>query len=297
MGSTVDLRSYLPKKGLFIGAPGQYAKPTRTDYEAVVVLDIGYLDGKKVKKLFPQTPLVLFAGDTPQALGGDTFPNVVISITRRIFGLSSNKYLRKIGLLKSSKYYDATLSSDPRAVESFKKNNPESHWFPYWSQQEKEDYTRAADCENDYDLVTVMTPRPERLPLLEGLKQTKDLNFYHASNVQQATINGIYRSSLAVLNHSSFGEVTIRFFEAFASGRVIVTNKLDVNSGLKEMFEAGKHYHEYDSLSELLEIMEYIKKNRSQILENGLNAQEIIYEKHLAIHRSKTLLEILERIV
>lgn len=294
LGVDCDTRSYLPTKGLFFGVPPLRGAFRNQKFDVVVVLDLGYLSGRVVRNAFPESTLVLFAGDTPQSLRADSLGTVLLNFIRNIFRARKANYLRKIGLLNVCKYYDLVLASDPRAVDEFQESGAKSYWFPYWTDQDKVLDESAIKNLMDFDLVTVMTRRPERVQFIRELETSPQLNFRCWSDVANHDIPAVYASGLAVLNHSSFGEVTIRFFEAFASGRVVLTNELDRKSGLKELFQENKHYFVYRDVREIEEILTNLKLNPNSALALGQEARSLVRDSHSASARASQLLRVLE---
>jgi spore maturation protein CgeB len=104
----------------------------------------------------------------------------------------------------------------------------------------------------------------------------------------------LYSSGLAVLNISSFREVTIRFFEAFAAGRVVVTNELSQDSGLGELFLEGKHFFTYRDKENLLEVVTLLREMEVQVRNFGESAHQLVYEQHRSIHRAQKLVNVIE---
>ena len=295
---SVSIESYLPESNFFWGKPAINFDRTSIDsFDAVIVLDLGYLSGKKVKKMFPHSKLVLFAGDTPQSLPVQTFVSLFGTFIKRFISRSKTPYIRRYGLCKSAPYYDVVLASDPGAVLEFEKIGVQSHWFPYWCEQISNDQNSVCLKDIPFDLVTVMTPRPDRREMFRYLSDSKEISFQSGYGLQQSEIQDLYSTGLAVLNRSSYGEVTIRFFEAYAAGKVVVTNELSPDSGLDELFIKDRHYYTFTDLEHLVEIVIDLRKEASRVNEFGLEAKELVRMKHLPTHRAQQLVRVVESLL
>jgi hypothetical protein len=298
LGVAVSVESYLPNTSYFWGKPAiNFDRLEGTSFDAVIALDFGYLNGKKVKALFPQSRLVLFAGDTPQSLPSQTYMYSLGILIKKFLSQNKSPYIRRFGLCKSAPYYDTVLASDPRAVLEFEKIGVEAHWFPYWCEQISKYQNNVSPKDINFDLVTVMTPRPDRRDMLRYLSDSEEISFHSGYGLQQSEIQDLYSTGLAVLNRSSYGEMTIRFFEAYAAGRVVVTNELSPDSGLDELFIENRHYYTFTDLEHLTEIMIDLKKEASRVYEFGLEANELARKHHLPIHRAQQLVKVVESIL
>lgn len=294
-GVAVMIESYLPTSKMFLGNPEiNFDRIGNFAFDSVVVLDLGFLNGKKVKRKFPDKKLILFGGDTPQSLPSHSLFLFIANVISKIFLRSDSPYIRRFGLLKSARFYDVVLASDPAAVSKFKEKGSIAIWFPYWAENISKNIAQPGAGEYTFDLVTVMTPRPERRELLNFLSESKSITFCNIYGLQQSQIQNLYVSGLAVLNSSSFGEVTIRFFEAFAAGKVVVTDELNSDSGLRELFVEGQHYFTYRDKEDLLKVVVFLRENEMQIQNFGKSAHQLVLEKHRPIHRALKLVNIIE---
>jgi spore maturation protein CgeB len=142
-----------------------------------------------------------------------------------------------------------------------------------------------------------MTPRPERQTTLQFLSNSKAITFCNREGVQQREIQDFYSSGLAVLNRSSFGEMTIRFFEAYAAGRVVVTNELRSESGLKELFSENRHYFIYENIEHLVEIVIQLREDEVRVRDFGREAHKIVENYHRPLHRAQELIKIVRTLI
>jgi hypothetical protein len=98
----------------------------------------------------------------------------------------------------------------------------------------------------------------------------------------------IYSRSRIVFNKSIGGDVNMRFFEAMASGALLVTDR--IGNGLHELAEEGVHYVGYDTAEEAVaQIKHYLahEADRERIAQAG---QALLYERHTYDARLQQLL-------
>jgi hypothetical protein len=80
-------------------------------------------------------------------------------------------------------------------------------------------------------------------------------------------------SGLMVIQNSRWGEITRRIFEGMACGKLVLTDKLDVATGLSEMFVDGEDIVYYNDMFDCIEKMNYYNENeeeRERIAHNGM---------------------------
>jgi hypothetical protein len=80
-------------------------------------------------------------------------------------------------------------------------------------------------------------------------------------------------SGLIVIQNSRHKEITRRIFEAMACGKMVLTDNLPLETGLKDMFIDGEDIVYYDDMFDCIEKMNYYNENeeeRERIAYNGM---------------------------
>jgi glycosyltransferase involved in cell wall biosynthesis len=80
-------------------------------------------------------------------------------------------------------------------------------------------------------------------------------------------------SGLMVIQNSRWGEITRRIFEGMACGKMVLTDNLSPETGLRDMFIDGEDIVYYDDMFDCIEKMNYYNKNeeeRERIAHNGM---------------------------
>ena len=80
-------------------------------------------------------------------------------------------------------------------------------------------------------------------------------------------------SGLMVIQNSRWGEITRRIFEGMACGKMVLTDNLAPETGLRDMFIDGEDIVYYDDMFDCIEKMNYYNENeeeRERIAHNGM---------------------------
>jgi hypothetical protein len=80
-------------------------------------------------------------------------------------------------------------------------------------------------------------------------------------------------SGIMVIQNSRWGEITRRIFEGMACGKMVLTDNLTSETGLREMFIDGEDIVYYDDMFDCIEKMNYYNENeeeRERIAHNGM---------------------------
>jgi len=80
-------------------------------------------------------------------------------------------------------------------------------------------------------------------------------------------------SGLMVIQNSRWGEITRRIFEGMACGKLVLTDNLASETGLRDMFIDGEDIVYYDDMFDCIEKMNYYNENeeeRERIAHNGM---------------------------
>jgi len=98
---------------------------------------------------------------------------------------------------------------------------------------------------------------PYRCWVLDQVKAAGlPLEILHGSLAQTADL---YADSQITLNVSLNGDLNLRVFESLAAGGFLLTDELPADSGLPQLFEAGKHLATWRTPEELIEKIRYYR--------------------------------------
>lgn len=173
---------------------------------------------------------------------------------------------------------------------------PRKTWVPY-AIEPKWHYPKDNLWGKDYDVVCIGQQYEERHKALEAMRQA-GLRVYE--NIGDIYHEGTdrYARGIVAFNLSSKEDLTARFWEGMAYGRVVVTNVLPDLRDVAERFGIleGTHYLAYNTIPEAVEQVKWVLNNFSE-------ARKIAYQGMKAVEgntyaaRCKQILEVHDAIV
>jgi spore maturation protein CgeB len=126
-----------------------------------------------------------------------------------------------------------------------------------------------------------------RRRLLERLKRRFPNSYI--GRASHTEIGKIYSQAKIVFNCNIFNDLNMRVFEALCSGSCLVTNSDD--SGLTDLFIAGKHLLTYSSEDEAISVIEHYLANDAEREGIAQAGRDEVLHKHTYFHRVRTIME------
>lgn len=130
------------------------------------------------------------------------------------------------------------------------------------------------------------TPRYEILTTVLPRYQTNDYNRFYTPH----DMSKVYGQSKIVFNASINGDLNMRFFEALASGALLVTDRIE--NGLTELFEEDVHYVGYSTIEEAIEKIDYYLSNDAERSRIATEGQTVAFEQHTYRHRWDQIMQL-----
>ncbi len=135
-------------------------------------------------------------------------------------------------------------------------------------------------------------PGSERHGVLKEVLSAFETNDYSRAYTPDE-MGEIYSSAKIVLNKSINGDVNMRFFEALASGALLVTDR--IGNGLDKLGQAGIHYVVYDGAEEAKRVIAHYLQHDAERLTIAQAGQNWVFESHTYDHRLRTMLAALDK--
>ena len=180
--------------------------------------------------------------------------------------------------------------SQKKFIDAF--GTKKTSWLPYSCDPE---IHRNFNLEKIYDIVFVGNTEPklykERVRLLELLKTKFNVQIF--SNVYEQEMAKIFSRAKIVFNKSCDGELNLRVFETLSCGSLLLTDKLESEPGLEELFSDGKHLVLYRNETELLDRCAYFLEHTDEREQIAAAGQKEVHLKHTYDHRAEKIIETL----
>jgi hypothetical protein len=212
------------------------------------------------RKYFPDVTFVLEAGDTPQS-----------------FRLHAAKVPK----------FDIVLTPDKRAAEAFKQMGVTGVWATHHA-DECIFYPRP-EVEVKWDCVSTCGGRKDTAQIQKALGEQFNNERYFFGNDHAMRLN----AGKIVFQQSQYGEITRRIFEGMACGKMVITDRLDVSTGMNELFIDGQDIIYFDNAQDAIDKIRYYATHdteRELIAANG-------HAKVMAEHTVAKRVDLFERYV
>jgi glycosyltransferase involved in cell wall biosynthesis len=176
--------------------------------------------------------------------------------------------------------------------QNFERNSPKADRFHYTITPDKqcaEEYKKRginAEWVNHFADTAVQFPmnlEPKHVAVTtRGVGNSQFLDYlYHWAEGAVGNRNGLgpkehtefLNSGLMVVQNSRWKEITRRIFEGMACGKMVLTDNLPPETGLRDMFADGEDIVYYDDMFDCIEKMNFYNENeeeRERIAHNGM---------------------------
>jgi len=214
-----------------------------------------------------QIPSVMEAGDDPQA-----------------FQRNFNK----------AQYFDYILSPDKRCVEAYKEAGLKCLWWTHFADPQihrsfavRKDKLVVTSCEEGRQGGIIKYVR-DKLEVVDKNIWLNDRFFYGVEHSKFMCRGDI------VFQASQYKEVTRRMFEAAACERMILADKIDVDTGIYDIFPEGVAAVYYNSWADAVDKILYYRDHPEEVAKIAAEGYRIVMEGHTIAHRVKTVLSLIE---
>jgi|688.fasta_scaffold27356_5 spore maturation protein CgeB len=229
---------------------------TKKSYKPDIIfnMDYGVFDDPLLsKEAFPESYMVLEAGDDPQRFGHN---------------------------IRKAYKFDLILTPDLVSVNDYNKMGINAHYWTHFA-----DFIEGKENLNispNYDLVS--TRGDGDTPFLDQIKNVignrflnkRDYNILQRDTLSQGKI---------VIQNSRYKEVSRRIFEGMYCNRMVMADRLPEERGLELLFEDKKDIVYYDNLKDAIEKINYYSNNEEERLKIAKNGYNRVLNNHTTIQR------------
>ena len=234
--------------------------------DIIIHFDFGLFRSTLLNKIqFPQATWIYESGDDPQS-----------------FNYNYSKVVKG--------NFDLIMSPDYRATQEYLRCGYNAVWSPHFADEKflGDEIAPIVDSITSRhfseDFFTQLKSRlGDRFKARDEFINEKD----HLSFLKQGKI---------VVQNSKYKEITRRIFEGMLCNRLVITDRLSVETKIGSMFKENEDIVYFDSVDDCASKIEYYSNNdreRSIIAGNGYNK---VKKYHTVAHRVKKLLHILDKL-
>ena len=164
--------------------------------------------------------------------------------------------------------FHLTITPDKRCAEEYNKRGINSLWITHFADSAVQ---FPLNIEPEY--VAVTTRGLGNSAFLDYLTEWAEgsIGNKNGLNIEQHT--KFLNSGLMVIQNSRWKEITRRIFEGMACGKLVLTDNLPPETGLRDIFIEGEDIVYYDDMFDCIEKMNYYNENeeeRERIAHNGM---------------------------
>ena len=185
--------------------------------------------------------------------------------------------------LRLSRFFDLVFVVQKDFVSAFENiGHPNVHWLPLGCDPEIHSHpqeVRKFDVGFVGKLGLRGTWRHDVLTTVLPRYQTNEYRKFYSPRAMAE----VYGQSKIVFNASINGDLNMRFFEALASGALLVSDR--IKNGLDELFTEGEHYVGYTTVEEAIEKIDYYLANPEERMKIALAGQKLVLDSHTYRHR------------
>jgi hypothetical protein len=182
-------------------------------------------------------------------------------------------------------FFDLILSPDLRAVNEYIDRGYNCIWWTHFA--DTRIYYPMLDIEQKY--IALSSRGKGSSPVLDALAQ--DSNFANINGWHGIEHSKFLNSAPIVIQHSRWGEITRRIFEAMACGKLVITDRLNKSTGIENLFIENTDILYYDNLNECVEKINYYYNNDNLRIQIANNGKEKVLQNHTEKQRVDIILE------
>ena len=210
--------------------------------DIILFMDWGRFDSKWLdKNLKPNTFWIQESGDDPQNFERN-YP-------------------------KSNRFH-YTITPDKRSAQEYRNRGINAEWVNHFADTKVQ---FPMNLEPKY--VAVTTRGMGNSSFLDHLTHWSEGSIGNKNGLDAIQHTEFLNSGLVVIQNSRWKEITRRLFEGMACGKLVLTDRLSLDTGLSEIFIDGQDIVYYDDMFDCIEKMNYYNENeeeRERIAHNGM---------------------------
>ena len=186
---------------------------------------------------------------------------------------------------KASRFH-YTITPDKQSAEEYKNRGINAEWVPHWA-----DTAVQFPMNLEPKYVGVTSRGKGGSEFLDYLTNWAEGAIGNQNGMNAIEHTEFLNTGLIVIQNSRWGEITRRIFEGMACGKLVLTDRLNINKGLEELFIDGQEIVLYNDMFDCIEKMNYYNENEEERETIAYNGMAKVIANHTQIQRVDKLIE------
>lgn len=188
--------------------------------------------------------------------------------------------------LEMAPFFDYVFIAQREYLDDFRKVNPRTYWLPLACDPDVHG-KKSAEKKHQIGFVGAIKLGTRRAALLSILNSNQLLYYERCFLDDMARV---FSESRIVFNEAVNHDLNMRFFEAPASGSLLLAD-MAKGSGQDELFIAGEDYALYNDLN-LMDVVKFYLENERIREKIAARGQQLVLNAHTYLHRVEDLLNV-----
>ena len=186
---------------------------------------------------------------------------------------------------KASKFH-YTITPDKVSAEEYRICGINADWVPHWA-----DTAVQFPMNLEPQYVAVTSRGRGGSAFLDYLTDWAEGAIGNRNGMDAKEHTEFLNTGLMVIQNSRWKEITRRIFEGMACGKLVLTDNLPPETGLRDMFIDGEDIVYYDDMFDCIEKMNYYNENEEERERIAYNGMAKVIANHTQIQRVDKLIE------
>ena len=180
-----------------------------------------------------------------------------------------------------------TITPDKQSSEKYKSMGINCDWIPHWA-----DTAVQFPMNLEAKYVAVTSRGRGGSEFLDYLTNWAEGAVGNQNGMNAKEHTEFLNSGLMVVQNSRWKEITRRIFEGMACGKMVLTDNLPAETGLRDLFIDGEDIVYYDDMFDCIEKMNYYNENENERERIAYNGMLKVVANHTQKQRVDGLIEV-----
>jgi len=179
-----------------------------------------------------------------------------------------------------------TITPDKQSAQEYRNRGINAEWVPHWA-----DTAVQFPMNLEPKYVAVSSRGRGGSEFLDYLTNWAEGEIGNRNGMGPKEHTEFLNSGLMVIQNSRWKEITRRIFEGMACGKMVLTDNLPSETGLRDMFIDGEDIVYYDDMFDCIEKINYYNENEEEREKIAYNGMAKVIANHTQIQRVDKLIE------